>query len=235
MNILGLDSAGKTAGVALWQDGVLRYESYLSAGFTHSETLLSLCGDALRALHLSCADVQLFGVCAGPGSFTGLRIGLALVKGLALPNGTPCAGVSTLAALAESCAAEGLIATALDARRGEVYCALFERKGGVLTRLFPDDAMPAPAFALAVARRGAHAPCLGDGAQLVAHAAEELAEGPTSASPLSLWPEAYRFGRAGGVCLAAKAMLDAGKAVDASALTPQYHRLSQAERERNNS
>ena len=100
MNILAVDTAGKTAGVALLQDGRLLYEVYLDGGLTHSETLLPLIDTCLKLCGLTCADIDLFGVNAGPGSFTGLRIGLAAVRGLASPRHTPCAPVSTLEALA---------------------------------------------------------------------------------------------------------------------------------------
>ena len=100
MTVLGLDCAGKTAGVAVCQGGQLLYESRLCAGFTHSETLLCLCEEALRACGLCVQELSLLAVTAGPGSFTGLRIGLAVTKGLALPHDIPCAGVSTLEALA---------------------------------------------------------------------------------------------------------------------------------------
>ena len=125
MTVLGLDCAGKTAGVALCRDGELFYESRLCAGFTHSETLLPLCEEALRACRLSLQDISLLAVTAGPGSFTGLRIGLATVKGLAFAHGTPCAGVSTLEALAFCAPPVGSCVCALDARRGEVYHAGF--------------------------------------------------------------------------------------------------------------
>ncbi len=118
MTVLGLDCAGKTAGVALCRDGELFYESRLCAGFTHSETLLPLCEEALRACRLSLQDISLLAVTAGPGSFTGLRIGLATVKGLAFAHGTPCAGVSTLEALAFCAPPVGSCVCALDARAG---------------------------------------------------------------------------------------------------------------------
>ena len=89
MNILAVDTAGKTAGVALLQDGRLLYEVYLDGGLTHSETLLPLIDTCLKLCGLTCAGIDLFGVNAGPGSFTGLRIGLAAVKGLAFPRHTP--------------------------------------------------------------------------------------------------------------------------------------------------
>ena len=129
----------------------------------------------------------MFAAAAGPGSFTGLRIGLAAVKGLAFPHDTPCAAVSTLEALAYSAAVEGTLLCALDARRGEVYWAGFFAADGAVERLCPDESAP------------------------------------------RLYPEAYRLGRAGGVCRAA---LAAGETVPAAQLIPDYHRLSQAERER---
>ena len=130
MIVLGLDSTGKTASAALVQDGVLIYENYLAAGLTHSERLLTLCDDALRAAGLQVKDVDLFAVTHGPGSFTGLRIGLAAVKGMAMPFHTPCVGVSTLEALAWGLRVDGSALCALDARRGEVYYAAFSVKDG---------------------------------------------------------------------------------------------------------
>ena len=126
MKILAVDTAGKTAGVAVMEDDRLLYEVYLDAGLTHSETLLPMVDAALKACRLSCADIDLYGVNAGPGSFTGLRIGLAAVKGLALPRQTPCAPVSTLEALAAAHIGEGTVVCALDARRGQVYSAAFD-------------------------------------------------------------------------------------------------------------
>ena len=96
MNILAVDTAGKTAGVALLQDDRLLYEVYLDAGMTHSETLKPMIDTCLKTCGMTCADIDLYGVNAGPGSFTGLRIGLAAVKGLAFPRETLCAPVSTL-------------------------------------------------------------------------------------------------------------------------------------------
>ena len=125
MTIFGLDSAGKTAGIAILRDSRLIYECYLATGHTHSETLLCLCKNAFDAAGLSPAEIDVFAAAAGPGSFTGLRIGLAAVKGLAFPHDTPCAAVSTLEALAYSAAVEGTLLCALDARRGEVYGPVF--------------------------------------------------------------------------------------------------------------
>ena len=116
MNILAVDTAGKTAGVALLQDDRLLYEVYLDAGMTHSETLMPMIDTCLKMCGMTCADIDLYGVNAGPGSFTGLRIGLAAVKGLAFPRETLCAPVSTLEALAAAHTGEGTVLCALDAR-----------------------------------------------------------------------------------------------------------------------
>ena len=117
MNILAVDTAGKTAGVALLQGDRLLYEVYLDAGMTHSETLMPMIDTCLKMCGMTCANIDLYGVNAGPGSFTGLRIGLAAVKGLAFPRETLCAPVSTLEALAAAHTGEGTVLCALDARR----------------------------------------------------------------------------------------------------------------------
>ena len=138
MNILAVDTAGKTAGVALLQDDRLLYEVYLDAGMTHSETLMPMIDTCLKMCGMTCADIDLYGVNAGPGSFTGLRIGLAAVKGLAFPRETLCAPVSTLEALAAAHTGEGTVLCALDARRAQVYSAAFDL--ATHSRLLEDDA-----------------------------------------------------------------------------------------------
>ena len=102
MTVFALDSASKAAGVCILQDGRMVYHASLCRGLTHSETLLPLCDEAFRAAQITPADVDVFAAAAGPGSFTGLRIGLATLKGLAFVHNTPCVCVSTLEALALS-------------------------------------------------------------------------------------------------------------------------------------
>lgn len=138
MNILAVDTAGKTVGVALLQDDRLLYECYLDAGMTHSETLMPLIDNCLKFCGMGCRDIDLYGVNAGPGSFTGLRIGLAAVKGLAFPRETLCAPVSTLEALAAAHTGCGTVLCALDARRAQVYSAAFDLE--THERLMDDDA-----------------------------------------------------------------------------------------------
>ena len=223
MNLLAIDSAGKTAAVAVLRDEVLLYEAAANNGLTHSETLLPMVDTALKACGLRCADIDLYGVTAGPGSFTGLRIGLAAVKGMALPRQTPCAGVSTLEALAWGMAGQGTVVGALDARRGQVYWAGFDL--ATHDRLTPDDAAPVQALENFVA--GCKKPLffVGDGAALCYNRFSEL----PGVLPC---PQPLRVLRGSGVALAARRMLQAGRTVPPAELLPDYHRLSQAERER---
>lgn len=223
MICLGVDCAGKTAGVAVMQDGALLYECSLNRGLTHSETLLCMVQNALHSTGLTCEEVSLYGVCAGPGSFTGLRIGLAAVKGLALPHGTLCAGVSTLEALARCCAGSGTVVCALDARRGEVYWAAFGLPGVI--RLTPDTAQPMDALEPFLKNCKKPLFFVGDGAGLCYNRYDNLAGLVPCPAPL-------QASRALGVCMAACAAAQQGLAVPAAQLMPQYHRLSQAERER---
>ena len=215
MNILAVDTAGKTAGVALLQDDRLLYEVYLDAGMTHSETLMPMIDTCLKMCGMTCADIDLYGVNAGPGSFTGLRIGLAAVKGLAFPRETLCAPVSTLEALAALCA--------LDARRAQVYSAAFELS--THRRLLEDDARAVADLAEFVENCKKPLFFVGDGASLCYNKY-------SSVPGVLQTPPALRGGRAAAVALVAKQMAAAGQAVLPEALLPDYHRLSQAERER---
>ncbi len=223
MNILALDTAGKTAAVAVMCDETLLYESFCNVGLTHSETILPLVDTALRTCKLAVGDIGLMGVCSGPGSFTGLRIGLSLVKGMALAYATPCAGVSTLEALSWSCMGEGTVVAALDARRGQVYWAGFALADH--RRLTQDAAEPVEAIKNFLEACPKPVFFVGDGAGLCYN---------TYGQTKGVIPccAALRGGRGVGVGLASLALYRAGKSVSAAALLPQYHRLSQAERER---
>ena len=223
MNILAVDTAGKTVGVALMQDDRLLYECYLDAGMTHSETLMPLIDTALKLCGLTCADIDLYGVNAGPGSFTGLRIGLAAVKGLAFPRETLCAPVSTLEALAAAHTGEGTLLCALDARRAQVYSAAFDL--ATHTRLLEDDARAVADLASFVENCKKPLFFVGDGASLCYNSYGNL-------PGVLCVPPALRGGRAGAVALVARQMAQRGEAVLPEALLPDYHRLSQAERER---
>ena len=220
MNILAIDTAGRSASAALLRDDALLYETTCNCGLTHSETLLPMIDAALKTAGLSPAGLDLYAVTAGPGSFTGLRIGLAVVKGMALPADTPCAGVSTLAAQAWCHAGSGTVIAAMDARRGQVYWAAFDL--ATHARLTPDAAAPA-AEAVAFAQ-SCKKPVIyvGDGAALCYNIDKQ-------ALPC---PPALGVARAFGAGLAARALWESGRCVPPARLMPDYLRLSQAERER---
>ena len=228
MNILAVDTAGKTAGVALLQDDRLLYECYLDAGMTHSETLMPLVDHCLSLCGMGCGDIDLYGVNAGPGSFTGLRIGVATAKGLAWPEDKPCAPCSTLESMAWPLAhLEGrVIVCAMDARRSQVYNALFLAAGEGLQRLTPDRAIGLDQLGEELKKVEKEKIVVGDGARLCYNTLTE--QGIT----LKMAPEHLRMQSAWGVARAALELVRSGGLVSGEELAPVYCRLSQAERER---
>ncbi len=195
---------------------------------THSQTLMPMIGDMLKNAGLSIADVHALAVAVGPGSFTGVRIGVAAVKGLAFPEDLPCAAVSTLEGMAYRF--EGLpmncdIVTAMDARCRQVYTALFSINNGVLTRITPDEAITLEELAPRLAERTGPIVAVGDGAALC------FAELSAAVPPLRLAPVGLCDQNAVGVARAAVKLFAQGKAVSGDVLLPEYLRLPQAERE----
>ena len=224
MIVFGMDTAGRAVSVALMRDGQILYECYQNTGLTHSETLMTMVDGAFRAAGLGPKDVNLWAVCAGPGSFTGLRIGLAAVKGLAFCTGAACAPVSTLEALAYNFAGEGTVVSALDARRGQVYWAAFDL-GPEHTRLVPDQAAEVEKLEQLLQNCKKPVFFVGDGAALCYNRYGSL----PGVLPC---PPALQRSRASAVCLAALEMNQKGLCVPPAQLLPSYLRLSQAERER---
>ena len=148
MKILAVDSSAGVAAVALTENGKVLADYTLNSGNTHSTTLLPMIESILSVLSLKASDIDLFVLSAGPGSFTGLRIGAATIKGLAFANNTPCVGVSSLEAMAENFRdTEALVCPVINARRGQVYCALFRCKNGKSERLLDDDTLQADELA----------------------------------------------------------------------------------------
>ena len=140
MLILALESTAAIASAALMRDGRLLAQASLNSGNTHSTTLLPMTENLLTSCGLTAADVDLFACTAGPGSFTGVRIGAATVKGLAFGTDKPCVGISSVEALAWGMrAADGIICPLIGARRTQYYSALFRVSGGTVTRLTEDD------------------------------------------------------------------------------------------------
>lgn len=142
MRILAFESSAKAASVALMQDGVLLAESFQNNGKTHSATLMPMAQQVLMDCSLTAAELDAVAVAKGPGSFTGVRIGVAAAKGLAWGAEKPVCGVSTLEAMATQLSMQaGIICPVMDARRGQVYNALFQSDGKTLTRLTSDRAI----------------------------------------------------------------------------------------------
>lgn len=225
MIVLALESSATAASAALLRDGELIADTYQRSGLTHSATLLPMMNDMLLRCGHRLSDVDLFAVSAGPGSFTGLRIGVATVKGLAYGLEKPCIGVSTLEAMAVNMPYEnGIICACMDARVGQVYNALFSVKDGVMERIGADRAIKIADLESELASLEAPIYLVGDGAKLVHTKLENI--------KTILVPENIRYQNAYGVALLAKKAYENGDSGDASALVPNYLRLPQAERER---
>ena len=226
MKILALESSAKAASCAVLADGLPLAHAWQCTGLTHSRTLLPMAEDLLRNSELALEDLDAVAVAAGPGSFTGLRIGVSTVKGLAWAADKPCIPVSTLEAMAWPLAhLEGVIACAMDARRQQIYSAVFRAEGGALTRLREDRAISLEDASAGLANLGGPITIVGDGASLLWNALSQRS------IPCALAPAHLRMQSALGVALAAERLWPEG-AVTPQALAPTYLRLSQAERER---
>lgn len=227
MKILALESSAITASVAVTEDETLLAQSFQNSGLTHSATLMPMVADLLKNTGLTLDEMDVIAVAAGPGSFTGVRIGVAAAKGLAWPGGKPCAPCSTLESMAWQCAhVGGEICAAMDARRNQVYCARFLVENGTLTRLTPDRAMGLDELTEEVRASGKLQILVGDGA----HLAQKVLEGQDL--PCALMPPHLLYQTAWGVARCALELAREGRLVSAAAMAPSYHRLSQAERER---
>ena len=224
MLILAFESSARAASAALVKDGRLISQYSQCSGLTHSRTLLPMGEDMLKNAEMKLSDVDLLAVAHGPGSFTGIRIGVSMVKGLAWAAEKACVGVSTLEALAwHGVAAGGYVCPVMDARRSQVYNAIFKIEDGRPVRVTEDR--PIALSELAEEIRALNAPMflVGDGAELTEKFLREQGLACTVA------PENLRWQSAWGVAMAA---MDKEPG-DADSLLPVYLRLSQAERERN--
>lgn len=223
MLTLAFESSAKAASVALCEDGRLISQVIQCSGLTHSRTLLPMAEDLLKNAEMEMKQIDCFAVAQGPGSFTGIRIGIATVKGLAWAADKPCIGVSTLAAMAwNGVGAGGLICAVMDARRSEVYNALFRIEDGRPVRLCPDRAISLSALTEELREKGEAPFLVGDGTELASAFFRE------QHLDHRVPPENVRWQNAWGVAMEA-----AGKKLCTSQeLLPVYLRLSQAERER---
>ena len=225
MRILALETSAKAVSAAVTEDGKVLCSGYQDTGLTHSRTLMPIVEGILRNTGLTVQDCDAIAVAAGPGSFTGIRIGVSAAKGLAFAADKPAVGVSTLAAMARNVAfCDGLVVCAMDARRQQVYNALFEAKDGQLTRLTPDRAIALEELAEELRSDPRPKTVVGDGARLCfAHLTE-------AGISCRLAPAHLVMQNAMSVALEAETMAAEGKLVSAQALEPVYLRPAQADR-----
>ena len=227
MLLLAFETSAKAASVALFEGEKLLGESYQNTGLTHSQTLMVMAEDLLKQCGKTAADVTDIAVAAGPGSFTGVRIGVAAAKGFAWGAQLPCWGTSTLESMALGLGIfQGYVCCAMDARRNQVYNALFYVNQGVAERISPDRAISLAELGGELEKLEGPIYLVGDGS-LLTH--KTLG---AQLSNLILPPEHRLHQRACGVGLAALQMMTRGESADGAALSPNYLRLSQAERER---
>ncbi|MBP8640741.1 MAG: tRNA (adenosine(37)-N6)-threonylcarbamoyltransferase complex dimerization subunit type 1 TsaB [Oscillospiraceae bacterium] len=225
MRILGIESSAKSASVALCDENGLVSQYFQNSGLTHSRTLLPMAEDMLKNLSMSLEDVDLIAVSQGPGSFTGVRIGVSAVKGLAWATDKPVCGVSTLLAMAYNgvaAAEDSIICCVMDAKRDQFYNALFVMRDGIPVRLCEDRAISAAKLVEDIENQKKSVFIVGDGASMCYNALENFEVNAILA------PEPMRHQSAWGVCMAAKR--EPSQSVHE--LLPVYLRLSQAERER---
>jgi len=229
MKIFAIDTTVKTAAAALVEDGKLIAEYSLSTD-THSTTLLPMISSILERSGTKVSDIDLFAVSAGPGSFTGVRIGVSTIKGLAFAGNIPCAGVSSLEALAMNFTGiRGIIVPVINARNRMVYTAVFASDGiNMPVRLTADEQLPITELLEKLSGTADPIYFTGDACELLL--TEENRPEVTAVTP-----EKLRFPSGYGVAVAADRMWNAEEDKSTfleSRLAPIYLRKSQAERER---
>lgn len=227
MKILAFDTSAKTASVAVCEGGNILGVSNIENGLTQSELVLPMAEALLSQLKMSFADVELYAVTVGPGSFTGVRIGVSTVKGLAFGRDIPCAPVSTLEALAENAAGlSGLIVPCMDARRGQFYTATFAATAEGISRMTPDRAISAEELAEELRSYEGDIYITGDGYDVAHKLLTSLGV------KIAVTPYLLRSQNAVSIARVAEKMHAQGLSVSERELAPTYLRLPQAERER---
>lgn len=229
MKILSIECSATPCSVALSENGQILSSGFTMERLTHSQTLMPMVEDVLKRANISFADIEGFAVAAGPGSFTGVRIGISAVKGMAAAKKLPCAAVSTLYAMAQLHKDRNCIVCAvMDARCNQVYNAMFEIEDGVITRLCEDRALMCKELALEIEiltqNTKKNIITVGDGAEIFYPYIESL---PNTV----LAEQDNRYQNAEGVAFAAQEAFRTGNVIPPEELLPFYLRLPQAERE----
>ena len=224
MKILAIETSAKAVSAAVSQEGKILCAGYQDTGLTHSRTLMPIVEGILKNTNLTIADMDAIAVAAGPGSFTGIRIGVAAAKGLAFAAEKPAIAVSTLVAMARNVSfADGLIICAMDARRQQVYNALFEARDGKLTRLTEDRAIALSDLLEEVKDDPRLKTVVGDGGKLCQSFLE------ANGVPCRLAPPHLLMQNAMSVALAAEELAGEGKLLTAQELEPVYLRPPHAD------
>ncbi len=227
MKILSIECSASPASCAIIDDGKIRASSFVNAKLTHSQTLMSMIINTLDDSATALSEIDRIAVAVGPGSFTGLRIGISAVKGLAAPKNIPCVAVSTLDGMAEGFADRDCIVCAvMDARCNQFYNALFKIENGVITRLCDDRALLGDELKHELLRLSSNNKIIvcGDGADL-------FYKNTCDIDGLVLAPEHLKWQSAVGIGSYAFKNADTLPTVSAENLLPVYLRLPQAERE----
>ncbi len=226
MKILSFDSSATAASVALIEDDKVIGEFYINTKITHSQTLLPMTESLLSCVQMKINEVDVFAVNAGPGSFTGVRIGVAAVKGMSIALNKPCISVSTLDSMAYNLKSQNCIAVCvMDARCEQVYNANFDIKNGVIKRLCDDRALKIDDLKQELESLSKEIVFVGDGADLCYNKLKD------KLPYTKLAEESKRYQNAVSTALIAKELYNEGKILSAEDLMPLYLRLPQAERE----
>lgn len=230
MKILALDSSGMVASAAVVEDDILTAEYTMNYKKTHSQTLLPMLDELKKAIQLDLTSIDAIAVAAGPGSFTGLRIGSATAKGLGLALNKPLIGVPTVEALAYNLYdtdRDTVICPIMDARRNQVYTGIYTFEEHQLKALKDQDAVPMEELIEELNRLQKSVIFLGDGVPVYKNRIKEMCTVPYSFAPAHLNRQ-----RAGAVAALAEIYYKEGKIQSAGEHQPDYLRVSQAERER---
>lgn len=230
MKILGVDSSATAASAAVYSDGKILAVNFSNTGLTHSQTLLPMIDTTLKSAKVDIKDIDIFAVSNGPGSFTGIRIGVAAVKGLAQPLNKKCFGISTLEVIAKPLENTGVYAVAvMDARCKQVYTAQFDCENG-FERKTPDEAIAIAELTEQLKSIKKKIVLIGDGAALCYGEMKDVLPNVT----LSQLNIRYQSASSAVLIAAEKIEDNGGCTCSADELLPQYLRLSQAERELKN-
>lgn len=228
MKILAVDTSATAASVAVAEENKLIGEFSINTALTHSQTLIPMMDELLKNIGLSVNDIDAVAVNAGPGSFTGVRIGVAAVKGIAFPNNLPCVSISTLESMVYNMLGNDcIVCSVMDARCSQVYNALFRINGCTVVRMTDDRALSLTDLKLELMNINEKVVLVGDGAVLCSKfLCLELKN-------VMLSPFNNRIQTASSVAYAAFEKINKGETLTADELMPVYLRLPQAQRELN--